>query len=496
MTLRCLSALLPNRSLLPLMAALLATPWAARAGADEPVDWAALARSDLEFAAQALGARHPGAVLGHAQVTAALERGLRHGRADLPLVKTQNDYRALMRRFVNGFGDPHTSISVGDGRTLAWNGLLVDQIDGRFRVVHAAPGRDLPPVGSEVLACDGVWVGAYLKAKVAPEVVEGLELSVTLSELARRMMLVNEFGWQPSRCRFRLADGSLRDLALNYTPIDDGNREALRQARAALRVNAEPVGVEQAAPGVLWMSMPSFNMGDAALVAAYEKAYAALRQHKAGARWVVFDLRGNSGGATALGAKALEAFYDPAVVKRLEQVAYASKVMVTSAETLAQFRAYLKIATLPDDVRREIQAAADRLEQGLQRGDKTIELEPAKPPAERAALLAQARQRPAGPRLAAVIDRGCFSSCMGFVLMLQGLSDTLVLGEPTLGYSPYGEIMPVPLPSGQGELGLPSAYFEGEQATQQPFVPQRLYGGRMNDPRLKPWVLQQLRGSR
>lgn len=456
--------------------------------------WSEIARTDLQFAADAIEARHPGAVLGHPNVRLALERGLRHGLADAPLVKNQDDYRALMRRFIYGFGDPHTGLSVGS-KLRAWSGLLLDQVNGRFEVVHAEPGLGLPALGSEVVACDGVWLGTYLKAKVAPAVVDGMELSVTPSKLARRVMFVNEIGWQPSQCQFRLADGTLITQALSYPRVPEDIAEArLDAALAKLSAPALPVGITAPAPGVLWFGMPSFNMGDAALVAAYNKAYAELKQRKGQARFVVFDLRGNGGGASSLGAQAIEALYGKPYVQTLEKLAYSSKKMVASKEAQAQFGQYLQTPGVPDHVRAQIADAHAKLGEALEKGQRVFDLETPLDEATLQSLRRTARQHPAGPRMVALIDRGCFSSCMGFLQMLSAAQDTLVLGEATLGYSPYGEITPVPLPSGHGSLSLPSAFFGSDQAPQQPFVPAIAYPGRMAETAaVQAWVMQQLK---
>ncbi|MEO5934191.1 MAG: hypothetical protein ABIQ08_11670, partial [Duganella sp.] len=90
---------------------------------------------------------------------------------------------------------------------------------------------------------------------------------------------------------------------------------------------------------------------------------------------------------------------------------------------------------------------------------------------------------------AAIIDRGCFSSCMNFVQQISSMADTVLLGEPTIGYSPYGEIGQYKLPSGQGTIFVPSAIYTAFQATREPFVPAVRYDGNMaDDDKLMAWV--------
>jgi hypothetical protein len=65
----------------------------------------------------------------------------------------------------------------------------------------------------------------------------------------------------------------------------------------------------------------------------------------------------------------------------------------------------------------------------------------------------------------------------------------VLLGEPTLGYSPYGEIGYFKLPSGHGAIQLPSAIYDAFQATREPFVPGVPYPGNLADePALMAWV--------
>ena len=78
---------------------------------------------------------------------------------------------------------------------------------------------------------------------------------------------------------------------------------------------------------------------------------------------------------------------------------------------------------------------------------------------------------------------------MNFVQQISSMADTVVLGEPTLGYSPYGEINRFNLPSGNGSVTIPAAIYTAFQATREPFVPDLPYSGNMADePALMKWV--------
>jgi hypothetical protein len=86
---------------------------------------------------------------------------------------------------------------------------------------------------------------------------------------------------------------------------------------------------------------------------------------------------------------------------------------------------------------------------------------------------------------------------MNFLQRLQAMGDTVVLGEATAGYSPFGEIARHELPSGRGALFIPSALFRTSQATREPFVPAYPFSGNMaDDAALQKWVATTLKGIR
>jgi hypothetical protein len=84
---------------------------------------------------------------------------------------------------------------------------------------------------------------------------------------------------------------------------------------------------------------------------------------------------------------------------------------------------------------------------------------------------------------------------MNFLQQLQAMGDTVVLGEATIGYSPFGEIARYDLPSGRGAIYIPSAIYRTATATREPFVPDYAFSGSMADEdALQKWVNTTLDG--
>ncbi|WP_177196895.1 S41 family peptidase [Duganella sp. CF517] len=470
----------PHLRILPLLVAALAAPCFAAS------DWSAIAQVDMKFAIDKVRGSHAGSVSGQIDVTAPLEAGARTGMLEAADAKTEQDYKRALVRFINGFGDPHTGIQL-DLTTKAWTGVVLDHVDGRFRVVWSEPNwpQTLPPRGAVVQSCDNVWIGTYLKSSVAPFSNHSLEYDTTLSDLARKSMFDVGLGWTPKQCVFQHADGSARQYDLPLRAVDDGiGKERLDAVRKDYQAKARPVGLYRLAADKQWVGMPDFNGGTSG--DAYTKLYPQLSALKKDG-WIVFDLRGNGGGDSSWGNRALQALYGEAYGEQLGNTASYVKSVIADQATIDLYRRYASLeqfaASKPEFERvvTILEAALSRRE-GLARVEHTSK-------EDAAALAAKVRRRPGGPRVAAVIDRGCFSSCMNFVQQISSMSDTVLLGEATIGYSPYGENGQYKLPSGHGAIIVPSAIYTAFQATREPFVPALRYDGNMaDDDKLMKWV--------
>ncbi|MBP1206275.1 hypothetical protein JOD97_004348 [Duganella sp. 1411] len=469
----------PRLHILPLAFAAVAAPCFAA------TDWSAIAQADMKFAIEKVRSGHAGSVSGQIDVTAPLEAGARAGMLEAADAKTEQDYNRALVRFINGFGDPHTGIQL-KLPTRAWTGVVLDHIDGKFRVIWSEPNwpQPLPPRGAIVQSCDNVWIGTYLKSNVAPFSNHSLEYDTTPSDLARKAMFDIGLGWTPKQCVFQV-DGGARQYQLPLRAVADGIGEARIDAvRNRYQAKAKPVGLYRLAADKQWVGMPDFNGGISG------DAYTALYPQLAALKhsgWIIFDLRGNGGGDSSWGNRALQALYGAAYGEELGNTATYVKSVIANQPTIDLFRRY---AGLPQFAasKAEFEGVAGKLEAALAKGEALAPVDYASRE-DASALAAKVSRRPGGPRVAAVIDRGCFSSCMNFVQQISSMSDTVILGEPTIGYSPYGEGSQYKLPSGRGAITVPSAIYTAFQATREPFAPTMRYDGNMaDDDQLMAWV--------
>lgn len=454
-------------------------------------DWSATATQDVKFAIETIRKSHAGAVSGQLDVTVPLESGARSALLEAADAKTETDYRRTLMRFISGFGDPHTGLNLGL-KVQSWTGIVIDRVDGEFRVIWSEPNwpQPLPPLHAKVQGCDNVWIGTYLKTKVAPFSNRSMEYAAAPRIHARQVMFDSGLDWTPKQCTFILPDGTRTQYELSQRPIEGGvGEKRLKEVQKQYASTARPVGIEKLGASMHWVGMPNFDGAKSG--AAYEKMYAELAAiRKAG--WVVFDLRGNGGGDSSWGRRALEALYGKEYSALLAQTPSYAKTLIADQATVEQFKGYLSKPEFAAS-RESYEKTLASLESAMRNGDR-MAVVPGAAQAEAAAIAARVRQHPGKARVAALIDRGCFSSCMNFLQQIRAIGDAVILGEPTLGYSPYGEVNRFDLPSAKGALFIPSARFLSFQATREPFAPDVSYPGNMaDDAALMKWVQSTLR---
>jgi len=458
--------------------------FAAMCSADQ-TDWHSAAKQDLAFVANVIERQHIGYVAGHPNVVIPYQDGLAVAGSALHGVKTRQDYLRLLSRFVQGFGDPHLGIDL-QLQTIGWSGLVISKVAGQFQVVWSEPNwpTPLPATGAMLHSCDGVWIGSYLKNVVAPYSAHSSEYAQSDRVHAQSLMFERGLHTVPRVCEFSESAAQRRSYSLSLQAVPAEVSEArIRQVRQQFQVQAKAVDVHPLSSGRYWVGIPSFDVQDEG------KAYRAMYQKLAGlkqADLIVFDLRGNGGGASSWGTEAIAALFGQDYAAQVAPYGGFAKSMIADLPTIQLLRDYAANPAMTS-YKDEINAAADKLTQALQAGQETGLISGS----GSLSLPLTSRTKPAGPKLAALIDHHCFSSCMNFLQQLKAIPDTVVLGESTLGYSPYGEIMPVALPGGRGTLYVPTAFFTVKEAAREPFVPDHLYHGDLrDDAAIGQWIEQ------
>ncbi|MGZ6048242.1 MAG: hypothetical protein ACXWKN_07595 [Phenylobacterium sp.] len=461
----------------PLAAALLGLSLSAGAApAAEPATnaWRQMLRQDLAFAHDTIASRYIYArTPGGPAFDKLLADADRQAAADGDKVSDIAGYQAVMRRYLGSFADAHLGVRLNvEPARLAWPRFLVRYHSGRYVVVESA--TPAVRVGATISACDGKPI-AELVSAVAPELGRGAGaergLETTRDAIAHTLFVDarNPLYPRPARCQI---DG--QDVALNWTPIG-ADQLAVRNAPHDLMRDPVTAISSFGAAGAR-VRMATFGPGtleEAQQFHAIIDAAPSLRDKAI----VVFDVRGNPGGSYNWFTGFLEAFYGPTYA---DHYAIARlKIRPVFIDQPGGSLAGKPGATPPAPRERAdpFNTPPDKAMDGLLTG---FEARPAAHGATvwaakmgplPAAALAPAPPNPVHARVFVLTDYACASACIAFVDELKRFPGVLQVGRETAVDSLTGTPLTYPLPSGNGDLSVPSLVRENRERGDN--IPQR-----------------------
>jgi hypothetical protein len=465
-----------------------------------PAQWPERTREALDRLRALLEDVHPAPIRDD---DPAFRRWLVEGHAEAHAlaakVRTPAQQTGVLKFFAAGFRDGHLQLDGPWAEWPRWAGWVAAYEHGRFVVAYAEPGWPvaLPPAGATIVACDGRVSLDLLASDVAPWVDRDVgrnsarqrlapELAIDMGEIAGRRM--------PRRCTFALPDGGRRTLALQYRAIHRGALNAvLRRARGA--PDRDVFFAEDLGEGRWWVRVPTFDV-DANGLRQIEGVATRL-ELLADGRLVVFDLRGNAGGNSALGERLFDALTGGLEASReqMAQVPHALALWRVSSRTLAEMEASLRVdranrgADHPSAAFKE--DMAPRLRGALARGEPWVE-QPGgaalTPALVRDLRIATKRFR---GQLVVLTDEACFSACLDFVDVLLLVPGAIHVGRTTgadtrymdVGYFRIAPQVVVQVPR-KVWLGRP----RGDNA---PHVPAIVFDGDIgDDAAVRHWVVE------
>ena len=441
-------------------------------------DWRARAAADLEAARAAIIAGHPGYIDEQNPAFRAWEaEGYEGARALLPRVDSYDSMLAAVRYYIAGFADGHLFYS-DDARqaddALVLAGWRLDYVDGSYRVgaVMAGWGEPLPPVGAELVSCDGLQpeqrlrrIARYYDRRDLPGVRHPLATVFTQRDMA---------GDELKRCTFRGTEGKLVQLAQHYKQVKVAAfREMMKSRPRPQRFNGYTLQ-----DGVLWIRAANFNP-DREATQQLDRMLAELAGVE-GVRTIVFDSRGNGGGNSGVGARIFDAATGGLVFDQdgLDGVprSYAQwRVSDLSIRGVDSRIEKFTAAQGPDGVEvKWMTAVREALRQARAEGRPWIE-QPGSPRLTRADIAARnGRLRRFGGNVVLLTDENCVSSCLNFADLVRSVPGAIHMGQATSADTAYIDVTWVDMPSGN-HLMLPMKvwrnHLRGNNEALQPDVP-------------------------
>jgi hypothetical protein len=259
-------------------------------------------------------------------------------------------------------------------------------------------------------------------------------------------------------------------------------------------------GVSEPAPGVVWISVPTFSSGgDAApkldaLIKEVNKRGEALRRGRA----IVIDTRGNTGGNSAWADKLAEAIFTAETIrKHLASTGSSGTDWRASEGNIAHWREFDKTVArefgtfstnrlFPQLVASMMQSTLDEGKIFYRQGeDKT---------GPSGGLTAKRPNTDATPPFAARVyflsNGSCGSSCLNFADTVLFVPGVKLIGSPTSGDGMLMDVRQELTPSGLARVTFPQKVARGRaRGNLEVYAPDIAYDGAWDDASVRAWVM-------
>ncbi len=469
------------------LALIVAIAAAGCATSPEPSPWATSASRDLAFIREQLEANHPGAIDTEPQnawFRRWLERGYSPALQRAQRAETYAGYFFAIQSYTVGFQDGHLSALRRDDQLPArWPGFFVVLRGGRWIV--AASGHSSPSDGDELVDCDGHAPTALAETIIAP--YTGQWSIASQRERLSPLLLVDEgnpFAAAPTRCRFAQAG----EVNLDYHPLP---REELRMRIASVRGDLRPsLELRSFGDGGQWISLSTFGGPN---IRPFVESLTARAADLRSARILVFDMRGNGGGASTYGDRIVAAVWGEGYQRAIAPIAHAVDWRVSDA-TIEHFQTQI----LPtfrerfgenDPAYQAYLRLTDRLIAARGRDEPFVRQDESEfyPPAR-----SKTAPMPVAARVFLLTDAACASACLDFADLVLRLPNVTHVGQETGADAIYIDNRSVRLPSGAGELSLSmKVYRDRPRGHNQTLVPSLHWDGSMADSLLlERWIIR------
>ena len=233
------------------------------------------------------------------------------------------------------------------------------------------------------------------------------------------------------------------------------------------------LGIRELA-GVTFVSLPNMNAtGKDEFFAELEARRDALRQ----ARLLVLDVRGNSGGSSAVGERALSILFGQDLVGRISESFDWTVDWRASPGNAEELR---RQARADDgDLPREIDAAIGRGDDFVRRSGSPVRLR------------GRAPLTPFRGDVFLLTDGACASACLDFADIARRLPRVMHVGQPTSGDAIYIDNRQQPLPSGLAALSFGMKVYRNRvRGHNQWYAPALQWpGGAMTDEAVAAWLV-------
>lgn len=454
-----------------------------------PADWGVALREDAQAFHDLILDSHPGPVdVENPGFNPLLEQGLQTALARAATADSYQDWYFALQEYSASFEDGHLKLfnyqPMGHVWRSQWPGFLTVRKGADHTVVF---NRDpaAPPVDAVLKSCDGQSSDALAATFVGKGV--GRWMLQSRRQAFSNALFVeqtNPYVQRPQGCVFTV-DGREQAFDLNWRevagPLLNEALTATRSPRFTTPLEVRPFGANG-----YWIGLGSFEPDATSeegqrlttLQAEVDAQAEAIRS----AGTVVFDLRGNNGGASTWIYAQARALWgaDWVTAKRPLSKGVDWRASKGNLDRIIGLRS--QVGENPQLIA-YVETVSAGLTGALERGE----------PLWRQA--ASDTPRPVGAvssmkaKVFVLTDYDCASACLDAVDLLKALGAVQV-GQETSADTLYMDVRYTPLPSGRVEMAIPSKVYRGRaRGNNEPAVPAHVWTGALDDTAgIEAWI--------
>lgn len=436
-------------------------------------------------------------------------------------VETNQDVSALLKFYLNGYQEPHLGGSIkrssplslfSSKKQLSWLGWLLSTSGSGFHVVVSdseAESGTVPPVGAQILSCDGVDIDTILQTHYAPYFDRRWQVlrAKIRAAWAFSMKSGDHFNVlnRPTfkTCNF-LFEGEITSYDLSWKAYSG---KSTREAQRVFNLKWNKFSYKRFYKTGIWINLRSFQMKNGSHYRSFQNLLSDLSTIEK-PQVVVFDIRGNGGGNSSYGESVLKAILpselaEHVYAKRFRKQEGANAYFRTS-EFLHKFHEHRLEKLIKDqgpdssstkyaqNFLNKIKAAHDRGDVGFWQRDP--EWEATIQNAIREISIDNSAQllNKYNTQYIVVTSSSCFSACLDFMDIVMTIPGVIHMGQSTNSDTAYTEIA-------RGNYKFFNESFSYQipvkkwnkrsREDHEAFHPQYVFEGNINDTaKVKRWV--------
>lgn len=452
---------------------------------DAPIiDWSQRLNSDSQAIYDTLLENHPGTYdTENPEFRKHLDEGLVLAKQRSATVTDEAGWWWALRAYIASFDDGHMQLNakIATDFPKQWAGFITHYEGNRQVVGLSSDPKTMPPVGAELLGCDGQSTEKLAEDRIgafrgrwflqSQKVTYGDYLLVDLG---------NPYLTNPESCQFKVGTHT-KTYGLNYVPITSDELQAKRRLMKSSR--AYSFG-DHSVEGGYWISMPGFDAEpdsyDFKALRPMIDGLIAKQDSLRQSGFIVLDLRGNGGGSSSWSQEVAKIVWGEDWVKRNEP----------DESVSVDWRASKGNTEVIDDYLTDFKAngGAPEVIDWLANASKNMHaaLDSGKPywnennPAPDKKTVSAAKPLFKG-KVFILTDHSCASACLDAVDYWKAMGGIQV-GTETGADTFYMEIRPQILPSEAAEIYFPMKVYRGRtRGNIETQKPDFAFGGDITD---------------